>query len=91
MLCIDNGGPINTSSEVYKYCLGGIDHLSKAVTVISTPIMTAEVSIHFINMAFGMLGHYSKIITTSGPYFPSGRFKEWCEEQKVELHIATPP
>jgi hypothetical protein len=56
MLFIDNWGPISTSSEGYKYCLVGIDHYSKAVTVIPTATMNAEVSIHFIEMAISMLG-----------------------------------
>jgi hypothetical protein len=90
MLCIDNWGPISTSSEGVSYSLVGIDHFSKAATVILTAIMNAEVSIHFNEMAFSMLGRYNKILTDSGPYFTSARFKEWCEGQKVELHIATP-
>jgi RNase H-like domain found in reverse transcriptase/Reverse transcriptase (RNA-dependent DNA polymerase)/Integrase zinc binding domain/Integrase core domain len=90
MLCLDNWGPISTSSEGYKYCLVGIDHFSKAVTILPTAIMNAEVSIHFIELAFSMLGTYQKILTDSGPYFTSGRFKEWCGNRKIELHIATP-
>jgi hypothetical protein len=60
------------------------------MTVIPTAVMNAEVSIHFIELAFSMLERYNKILTDSGPYFPSARFKEWCEGQKVDLHIATP-
>jgi transposase InsO family protein len=90
MLCLDNWGPISTSSEGYKYCLVGIDHFSKAVTILPTATMSPKVSIHLIELAFNMLGTYQKILTDSRPYITSGRFKEWCENRKIELHIETP-
>jgi hypothetical protein len=58
--------------------------------MIPTAFINMEVSIHFIHMAFGMLGQYSTIFTNSGPYLSSERFKEWWEQQKVELYVLNP-
>jgi hypothetical protein len=49
MLGIDNWGMISTSSQGYKYCFVGMDHFSKAMTVIPTAIMKAEVFIHLVD------------------------------------------
>jgi hypothetical protein len=67
------------SSEGFKYCLVGINRLSKALTVIPTAIMSTKVSIDFTEMAFCMIGRKGKLLTDSEPYFKSGRFKRMVQ------------
>jgi hypothetical protein len=89
LLCIDNRGPLSPSHVSYAYCLVGIGHFSKAVTVFPRIQMNADVSIHFIQLAINMLGKYEKIMAESGPYFTSRRFRKWCVDNNIQLHITT--
>jgi transposase InsO family protein len=68
----------------------GIDHFCKAATAMPVVAMNAEIAINFIEMAEAMLGNNKKILTDSRPYFTSNIFKRRCENEGVELHIATP-
>jgi Integrase zinc binding domain len=90
LLSIDNWGPLSPSYLGYAYCPVGIDNLSKAATVFPTIQMNADVAIHFIQLTICMLGKYDKIMTNSRPYFTSKRFKKWCIDNNVQLHITTP-
>jgi transposase InsO family protein len=89
LLWIDNWGPLSPSYLGYAYCLVGIDHFSKAVTVFPTIHINADVAIHFIQLAINMLGKYDKIMTDTSLYFTSKRFKKWCINNNVQLYMTT--
>lgn len=85
-LHVDFLGPTGKS---YKYILTIVDSFTKFTWIFPTKTMSADEAIQKMQMVVGLFGNPRQIISDKGGAFISTKFKHFCDERGVSLHLVT--
>lgn len=89
-LHIDFTGKLSGKSDRKEYCSVIIDAFTKYVLLEHTTSIDADSAIRALKKAVSLFGAPKRIIADQGRCYVSSDFKNFCAENKIELHfIAT--
>lgn len=89
-LHIDHLGPMPSTKKNYRYILTMIDAFTKFVWIFPVKSTTSEEAMKKLRMVTALFGNPSRIITDKGTAFTGGPFKEYCNDENIELvHTTT--
>lgn len=87
---IDHLGPMTATSKSYKYLFVVIDAFTKFVWIYPTKTTNAIEVIDRLRIQQNVFGNPDRIVADRGSAFTSNDFKNYCDEEKVQLlHITT--
>ena len=89
-LQIDVVGKFHPSSQRNEYLFTAVDYFTKYVFAQPYRNQKENEAIKFVKYIIQFIGHPKTIQVDNGPCFRSNGFKEFCEQQKINLQFTTP-
>lgn len=89
MYHVDHLGPMPSTKKMYNHLFAVVDSFTKFIWLYPTKSTTAEEVITRLKTQAVTFGNPRKIISDRGSAFTSKIFKEYCDEQGIELGLVT--
>lgn len=86
---IDHLGPMTSTNRMYNHVLAIVDAFTKFVWLFPVKSTTAAETLRKLKMVTDVFGNPRRIITDKGSAFTSNDFREFCEEENIELVLCT--
>jgi len=84
---IDITGKLSGKSDQKEYIIVQVDAFTKFVYLTHTHKIDAENCVSAVTSAISLFGVPNRIIADQGRCFASSRFSDFCEQQKINLHL----
>lgn len=89
-LHLDHLGPMPSTTKNYKHILTIVDGFTKFIWIFAVKSTTSDETLKKLKIVTGIFGNPWRIVTDRGTAFTGAIFKEFCQEQKIELiHTTT--
>lgn len=86
---LDHLGPMPSTNKNYAHILAIIDSFTKFVWLFPVKSTTANETINKLKIVTNLFGNPRRIIADRGTAFTSNIFKEFCQEEDIQLNFCT--
>jgi transposase InsO family protein len=86
---IDHLGPLPSTSKRYEYILSVVDGFSKFTWLFPVKRTAVDEALKKLEVLADVFGYPRRIVADRGAAFTSGRFRNFCECNGIELHHIT--
>lgn len=88
-LHLDHLGPMANTKKDYKHILAIVDSFTKFTWLFPVKTLTSNETLKKLEVVTAIFGNPRRIIADRGTAFTSNSFKEFCEQEGIELSLIT--